>query len=317
MAKTTTARVLDVREVCEDVRLITVDFGERLLYEPGSHVDFHLPLPGRQATRSYSLIGNARGGTTAMIAVRKVADSRGGSAHMWTLGAGAELAVSPPKNGFPLGQRPVARLLVAGGIGITPLIGMAERLLADGMPFRFLYAGRSRKSMPFLDELRVRLGERLVIFDASRGEIPAFAHVLADFAADGEMYVCGPIGMLNAARDAWIAGGRRLADLRFETFAAGGDLPNKPFQVSVPRLGVCVDVAPDTTILQALEVAGVDPLFNCRKGECGLCIAEVQHAGGAVDHRDVFLSKHQQQENKQICICVSRLSEGRLVLDLP
>lgn len=317
MTSMQTARVARVDTPCDDVRLLTFDLGYQLSYEPGSHVDFHFLINGIAAKRSYSLIGNPDGSSLVRIAVRRVPDSRGGSAYMWQLPVGAEIACTLPKNGFPLSRRAVPRVLVAGGIGITPMVGMAERLLADEMAFDLVYAGRCIDSMPFVPELRERLGERLQVFDASRGEVVDFEAVLSKLAAEGELYVCGPIGMLDAARQAWAAAGRRPADLHFETFAAGGNYPNRRFRVSVPRLGMEVDVGPDATILETLEAAGADPLFNCRKGECGLCLATVEHCTGPLDHRDVFLSEHQKAENKQICICVSRLSEGTVVLDLP
>lgn len=317
MAIMQTARVAQINTPCDDVRLLTLDLGQRVAYEPGSHLDFHFDIDGAPAQRSYSLIGNPDGSTLVRIAVRRVPDSRGGSAHMWQLAVGAELGCTSPKNGFPLSRRSVPRILVAGGIGITPIIGMAERLMADGLAFQMVYAGRSSDSMPFVRELRERLGDKLHLFDASRGEVIDFANVLSELAVDGEMYVCGPIGMLNTARQAWAAGGRRPVDLHFETFAAGGSYPNRRFRVSVPRLGLDLEVGADATILETLEAAGVDPLFNCRKGECGLCLATVEDQTGLLDHRDVFLSEHQKAENKQLCICVSRLSEGTLVLNLP
>ncbi|MCA8095382.1 PDR/VanB family oxidoreductase [Burkholderia anthina] len=309
--------VTRVEQVCDDVRLIELDFGAPLAFEPGSHVDVLCQLESGTQSRSYSLIGTQNGGSKGLIAVRRVEASRGGSAFMWRLREGDALRIDGPHNAFPLSTHAVPRILVAGGIGITPIVGMVEQLLAARAEFRLVYAGRNRKSMPFLNQLEKRLGRAIEIYDASLDEVVSFESLLDGLDRDAEMYVCGPVGMLTAARNAWVADGRRSADLRFESFANGGAYPNRPFTLKVPRLGIEVGVGANETVLDALEAAGADPLFNCRKGECGLCAVRVVQSTGEIDHRDVFLSDEQKRAGVKMCACVSRVNGGSLTVDLP
>ncbi|AJG22300.1 Flavodoxin reductases (ferredoxin-NADPH reductases) family 1 [Cupriavidus basilensis] len=209
------------------------------------------------------------------------------------------------------------KLLIAGGIGITPLVSMVEQLDADDSDFRLLYAGRSRETMPFLNELGERLGDRLTIYDEGAGRVLDIAVTIGSLRRDAELYVCGPLGMLNAARAAWENDGRDSADLRFETFANSGSLPTTAFRVSVPRLKLDLDVGPDQTLLEVLEAVGADPLYGCRKGECGLCAVEVLDLDGTIDHRDIFFSDEQKRSRQKLCACVSRISGRCVTIDLP
>ncbi|MGN5478160.1 PDR/VanB family oxidoreductase [Cupriavidus basilensis] len=286
-------------------------------FEVGSHIDVWCGDDSRGHVRSYSLIGSRLQDNSFLIAVRKVSNSRGGSSFMWNLESGHTLQVSGPLNEFPLTDRKVPKLLIAGGIGITPLVGMAEELDADNADFRMIYAGRSRESMPFLKELGERLGERLTIYDESDGQTPDIPATIGSQRRDAELYVCGPIGMLNAARTAWEHDRRAVTDLHFETFANSGSLPTTAFQVSIPRLKIDLNVGSDQSLLEVLEAVGVDPLYGCRKGECGLCAVEVLDLDGAIDHRDIFFSDEQKSQGRKLCACVSRISGRSVTIDLP
>ncbi|WP_028224387.1 PDR/VanB family oxidoreductase [Paraburkholderia ferrariae] len=310
-------RIGRIENVCEDVRLFELDFGGPFTFQPGSHIDVRCRVGEGIQSRSYSLIGLANGGSKGLIAVRRVEPSRGGSAFMWRLSEGDELEIDGPHNAFPLSAHVVPRVFVAGGIGITPIVGMVEASLAAGSRFRLVYAGRDRASMPFLDRIEERLGGALEVYDASKGDIVSFDQLLNDLDPSAEMYVCGPIGMLTAARHSWESSTRRRGDLRFESFANGGAYPNRSFTLKVPRLGLEVNIGADETVLDALEAAGADPLFNCRKGECGLCAIAVLGYSGELDHRDVFFSDEQKKEGEKLCACVSRICGESLTIDLP
>jgi len=313
------AQVSHVSSPCRDVRYIELSArGGLPPYGPGDHIDCHIEAGGRSLRRSYSLVGKWLGDGRYRIAVRLVPDSRGGSACMATLKPGDTLSITPPRPHFPLSRlRSVHRVFLAGGIGITPLIGMIEAVMDDDAPFDLYYAGRSAASMPFLDELAQRLGPRLHASFDDLGQRPDLAGLVRALPHDAELYVCGPIGLLNAARQVWRDSGRDPVNLRFETFAAGGVAANSAFQVSIPRLGRELRVNEDESLLEALERAGLEPLSNCRKGECGLCAVEVLQLEGAIDHRDVFFSESQKAQNKLLCSCVSRLEGGRAVIDFP
>lgn len=306
-----TATVRSADDIASDVRLICLvpDAGHRPA-APGSHVDVEIAIGGVVRQRSYSVVDDRDGGWS--IAVRRLDQGRGGSTAMARLQAGDTLRITRPSSHFGLSPSSPEYLLIAGGIGITPLLGMA-RILAPRARVRLLYAGRSRASMPFLDMLGSLLGERLGVFAADEGQRIDLAAAFASLHPDGEAYLCGPAAMLEAARDAWRQAGRHLALLRFETFGSGGAHEPEPFRVHVRDHGVTVDVPRDSSLLEALAAHGIEVAHDCLRGECGLCAVDV--IGPArIDHRDVFLSEQQRAEGHCLCACVSR-GLGELTID--
>lgn len=201
-------------------------------YAPGSHILVSLLVrSGSQEildTRCYSLIGehptnDAHSGPPAYrIAVKRHPESRGAARYMWRLQKGARLRVSNPQNLFVLNLDAPQFLLVAGGIGITPLISMASALRRRRAIFRLLYAGHFRTGMPFVEELRQQLGEHVSFFCSEDGMRIDLAREIESLPFAGEMYVCGPIPLMNAARAAWTNVARPSSCLRFETFASSG-----------------------------------------------------------------------------------------------
>lgn len=281
----------------------------------GSHLNVQVRIHGRDETRSYSLVGLPGDAEVYRIAVKLAQPSRGGSRHMWSLETGAELKVGEPNNHFELPLGAPQYLLVAGGIGITPIVGMAQLLHARGADVRMRYAARNAAEFAFGDALQATLGERVQTFADDAGQRIAFAAEIASLHPDALLLMCGPLPMLDAVRAAWAASGRPPANLRFETFGNSGATANEAFWVRLPRHGLELTVPPDRTLLDVLNDAGVDTLFDCRRGECGLCAVDVVEAQGAIDHRDVFFSAHEKRSNQRLCACVSRVSGGGLVLD--
>jgi vanillate O-demethylase ferredoxin subunit len=312
-----TATVQSVTDITPTVRefvLMPAAAGEAVrTYTPGAHLQVELLLQGRPQTRSYSLVGlpNASG---YRIAVKRVEHSRGGSHAMWRLAVGDRLRISTPVDQFAASQQASATLLVAGGIGVTPLVGMAQQLAPRATPLRMLLAARTTAELAYAEPLRGLLGTRLHTLASDQGQHVDFAAEIAALPADAQMVVCGPSGMLEAARLAWAQAGRPAADLRFETFGNSGRLPAQAFEVRVAPQGLALQVPADGSLLEALEMAGVPMLSNCRKGECGLCATNVLSLDGEIDHRDVFLSPHEKQANERICVCVSRVV-GCITLD--
>lgn len=280
--------------------------------EPGSHLKVQLQVGGKAVTRSYSLTGSP-GGRTWTIAVKRLDDGQGGSLAMWRLAQGDRLLVNGPHNHFPLDLQAPGYLLVAGGIGITPLLPMAKALARRAAPVRMLYGARTEAELAFAGELREHLGGSLHAVAGTRIDI---AGAVASLVPGGQMYVCGPATMLEAARRAWEAAGRPQADLRYETFGSSGRLATREFRVQVPRHGLDIIVPAGRSLLDVLEEAGVQTLSDCRRGECGLCAVDVLGVDGEIDHRDVFLSDHEKKQNRRICACVSRAA-GCLTLDSP
>jgi ferredoxin-NADP reductase len=311
----TTATVRAVRDAARDVRQIDLEPDVPVARpEPGSHIDVVAQVHGRPERRSYSVVAAPAPGQLR-IAVKQLPDGRGGSSFMGRLTVGEQLLVSRPQHLFRLAYDAPGYVLVAGGIGITPLYGMALALARRGALVRLLYTARSTADMPFLDELREVLGDALEVFASSQGQRLRLPDAFDGLPADGLAYVCGPLRLQVAVREAWESAGRPARHLRTESFGSSGRFPAEPFTLRIPRLDKTVEVPSDRTILDALLEAGVPMIADCLRGECGLCVLPILAADGIVDHRDAFLSPAQQQENAAICTCVSRAVGCDLVLD--
>ena len=303
------------RDLTPDIRLIEIAPSAGFVSPtPGAHVNVGVLVGDRPDTRSYSIVGPCADGVYR-IAVKRLKDLRGGSAYMWTLKPGARLAVSAPSNHFELGLGRQEYLLLAGGIGITPMFTHALALARGGARFRMLYACRGKGDAALAAELKQVIGDRLRLFvseDSARIDIAA---EIAKLDPQGEFYVCGPMRMLDEAKKAWAASGRPVDKLRFETFGSSGRRPTVAFTANIPRLGKTIAVSAHETLLEALEAAGVDMIFDCRRGECGLCALPILKVEGEVDHRDVFFSEAEKAANAKLCTCVSRVYGQSITLD--
>ncbi len=309
------AKVAEVRQIADDVRYIAfaVD-GTVPRFDAGSHSNFRVDINGEPAIRTYTVIPAPAG--QIAVAVKLHPQSRGGSRFMWGLEEGALIRLTLPENRFELSWRAGHYLLLAGGIGITPIYGMAKALAARGASLRVVFAARSRGLMAFADELQDLLGDRLSLQDNSMGQHIDLAAEFAALPADAECYLCGPIGMLEAAKAAWAASGRPVSRLRYEVFGDSGLHVEQAFSVEILNRGITVPVRSDQSLLDALIGAGVDMIYDCQRGECGLCAVKVLEREGEIDHRDVFFSPEEKAENHKMCACVSRLTAGNAVIDI-
>ena len=309
------AKLLRTRDLTPDIRLFEIEpSGDFIIPKPGSHINVTVQIGERPDVRSYSIVGPCTDGIYR-IAVKLLGDSRGGSSYMWRLKPGAQLTISTPGNHFDLGRGRPEYLLLAGGIGITPIYTMAIALADNHADFRMLYACRRREDAALADELRERIGDRLQMFvDEDGGRVDLDSEI-ARLAPGGELYVCGPIGLLEAAKRVWQQSGRPVDQLRFETFGNSGRFASQPFKVKIPRLNLVVDVPQNQTMLDALETAGVGMISDCRRGECGLCALHILEVDGIVDHRDVFFSDEEKAANTKLCTCVSRVAGGSITID--
>jgi vanillate O-demethylase ferredoxin subunit len=309
------ARLRSVRDLTADVRLFEIEpSGAFIAPTPGSHIKVAVQIEGRPEVRSYSTVGLSAD-HIYRIAVKRAPISRGGSAYMWRLQHDALLTISAPDNHFPLSHGCRDYVLVAGGIGITPIHSMALALAQTNASFRVLYACRSAADAALADELRTVIGDRLVLVLDDAGMRIDFEAEIARLAPAGECYVCGPIGMLEAAKAAWQRSGRSAAGLRYETFGNSGRFASEAFRVKIPRLGLDLDVPANRSLLDVLEAAGVGMIADCRRGECGLCVLPICSVNGIVDHRDVFFSDEEKAANARLCTCVSRVVNGSITLD--
>jgi ferredoxin-NADP reductase len=311
-----TGEVVETCDVAERIRRLVIRPDRHRVAPPGSHVD--VEVAGFR--RSYSVVRSENGWWT--LSVHLATASRGGSQAMHALKTGERLRISDPLQNFPLGAGATRYVLLAGGIGITALIAMGATLKRRGEDYTFVYVGRSRHAMAWLSELEQEHGDRLRVHVDDEGTGLDVGALVNDIAADTELYMCGPIRLMDAVRRQWANRGLPPTSLRFETFGNSGAWAPEEFTVSIPSDGRTVVVPKNLSMLDALEQAGVEVMWDCRKGECGLCAVRVQHHAGHIDHRDVFLSEDQKSTNKHICLCVSRLAshgavEPQLVIDRP
>ena len=283
-------------------------------YPVGSHIDIAVSIDGRPETRSYSLVGEC-GVDGFRIAVRRAEESRGGSRYMWSLIPGARLDVTRPASLLSIDWTRRHYCMVAGGIGITPIIGAAQALARRDAALSLHYAVRSREDAAYLGLLADLLGDRLKLYASNEGRRLDLDAVLASQPENAMALVCGPMRMLDAARHAWSAARRPLSDLRYETFGSSGLLPTDSFRVRLKDEGVEIVVPRDRSMLDALNDAGFEVMSDCRRGECGVCAIDLVASDGEVDHRDVFFSEHQKRESRKICACVSR-ARGIITVDM-
>jgi vanillate O-demethylase ferredoxin subunit len=324
-----TGRVVATAPVAADVQRITIARPGRGRAAPGSHLDVRVPIGEGTDVRSYSIVDSDDQGSLLTISVLRVPKSRGGSVFMHSLAAGDGLQVTQPLQNFPLSVAAPRHVLLAGGIGITAVAAMAAVLRGVGADYTLVYVGRSRDRMAYLTQLGELHGERLVVHvDAEQTPLDV-AELVGSIGAHPlggvtELYMCGPIRLMDAVRREWDAATLPPVNLRFETFGSSGWFQPEEFLVSVPQRQVETTVGTDETVLEALTRAGVDLMYDCRKGECGLCLLDVDAVDGVLDHRDVFLSASQKGCGRALSPCVSRVvaTEGssnrpRVSLTLP
>jgi ferredoxin-NADP reductase len=294
-------------------------------FEPGAHLQVEIPAAtagGVPQWRSYSLIhldpsADPRDGVRAYrLGVRREDEGRGGSRHMHALEVGATLSVRAPVNHFPLAAAPCV-LLIAGGIGITPVISMAASLAAQQRDYVLHFSGRTLDALPFVDELRTLAGEKLVLHADDDPATRLSVDALLDGAQVNQpVYVCGPAGMIEAVLAAARKRGWHECDLHYELFAeAAPQDGDTAFEVELKSSGACFSVPADRSLLDVLIENGADVMYDCRSGYCGLCTTKV--ASGDIEHRDTYLSDADKGGGKVMQVCVSRCkSGGRIVLDL-
>jgi ferredoxin-NADP reductase len=280
-------------------------------WEPGAHID--VAVPGG-AERQYSLCGEP-GAPYWEIAVQREAGGRGGSRFLCdTALPGNQLAVRGPRNHFPL-TTAESYLFIAGGIGVTPLLPMAEQCGRDGRPARFVYGARTRGSMAFLERL-AQSGADLALWPQDSEGLPPLEQEIAHLAPGTAVYCCGPSQMLDAVESACSAAGRQPPLLeRFAPDAAAlTEGETAAFEIELASSGEVLTVPPDKSILQVLDERGYPTDASCEEGICGTC--ETAVLSGVPIHRDSVLTDADHKRGDCMMICVSRAAKGtRLLLD--
>jgi len=293
--------------------VLTPEGGALPSWEAGAHIRISVPGGG---DRPYSLMAlpDLPKGCWALGVLREQ-PSTGGSSFMHALKIGDIVRASAPINGFDLHTGNTPAILFAGGIGITPILSMAAELQARGTPYRLHYAGRAPESLAFLPQLRAICTDALSVhYDSDESRL-GIAAVLDRAPGDAHIYVCGPAGMIEAVKKSAVDKGIPAARIHYELFKAEPTISaDDAFEVELRSTGQVITVAANQSIIDALERAGVEVLYDCRRGDCGICQCGV--ILGTPDHRDVILSDEEKASNKVIQICVSRAKSERLVLDL-
>jgi vanillate O-demethylase ferredoxin subunit len=311
-----TRKHIEAEDICT-FELASADGTPLPSFSAGSHVDVQIP---GGLTRQYSLCNDPAESHRYLIGVLRDAASRGGSAAMHAqVHEGSVLQISPPKNHFALAHQAPRHLLVAGGIGVTPILCMAERLAATGAEFEMHYATRSRARTAFFDRIRSAPFARRVHFhfdDGAPEQKLDIGALLSSQPAGTHLYVCGPQGLMDAVLASARAGGWDEPRLHYEFFAAdvqprAGD---GAFEVQLASSGRVIPVPADRSVLAALADAGVVVPSSCEQGVCGTCLTRVVE--GVPDHRDQYLLPEEQAANDQFMPCCSRAKSARLVLDL-
>ncbi len=284
-------------------------------FAAGAHVEFDV---GDGETRAYSLINTApvsAAPKTYLVAVQREDAGGGGSVFMHELVPGDSVAFSAPKNDFPLEASSQA-VLLAGGIGVTPMVSMAATLLEHGQTFRMHYSGRSRAVMAYCDVLTELCGDRLQLHFDDGVETALDLEAVIDTLGAAHLYICGPRGMIDAARTAAEKAGVPTERVHVELFDNTGAQSDDDgaFEVEIASTGDVVEVAAGQSIIEALENAGHDVMYDCQRGDCGICQCDV--ISGTPDHRDVVLSQAERDSGTVMQICVSRSKSPRLVLDI-
>ncbi len=289
-------------------------------FEAGAHIEVAV---GGGVIRSYSLANDPRETSRYVIAVLREPDGRGSGWLHGSVQAGDWLEIAGPRNAFPLQERATEHILVAGGVGITPIRSMIHRLQAIGAPFRVIYCTRTAADTAYRAELLDACGPHLLLHhdegDASRSLDLAAA--LRDRPEGAHVYVCGPRGLIQAARAAtahWPAD-----TVHVELFASppppAADAPaapegDQPFEVVLARSGRTLHVPADKSILDVILAAGIKAPYVCREGWCGNCRTVL--LGGRADHRDDILEDDEKAAQDTIHVCISRAMPGeQLILD--
>lgn len=296
------------------VELRALDGSQLPAFEAGSHIDLHLD---NGLVRSYSLSNSPDEQHRYVVGVLNDKNSRGGSRFVHEkLRVGQTLKISAPRNNFELDETAKQTVLVAGGIGITPIFCMFNRMRSLGKPVKLIYCARSAQEAAFLGTLKeAEAGSLLTHFDSEKGGPPDLKALLAEYGADTHYYCCGPTPMLDAFER--VLGELSYPNVHIERFSAAGDVTasqESGYTVECRKSNKVLTVPAGMALLDALLDAGLPADYSCREGVCGAC--ELSVLEGEPDHRDSVLSNSERAANKTMMVCVSGCKGNRLVLDI-
>lgn len=285
--------------------------GEVPPFTAGAHIDVHLP---NGLIRQFSLTNSQDERHRFVIGVKKDPKGRGGSAYMIDqIRVGTVVKIGGPRNNFPLNESAPHSVLIAGGIGITPMFSMMSRLETVGASWEIYFAVRSLDDI-VMPEMLAAYGDKVHLHvDQQAGGVLDLAELVARAPRAAHLYCCGPAPMLEAFEATTKS--RPYGEAHVEHFTSLTPVASEGgFTVELARSGITITVTEGQTILEAVRAAGVDVPSSCEQGVCGSC--ETRVISGIPDHRDMILSPAEQEANDTMMICCSGCKSDRLVLDL-
>jgi len=287
-------------------------------FTAGAHIDISVTLEdGTTDIRSYSIASDPETTSTYTLGILREVDGKGGSAFMHDkVNVGDELGSTAPKNHFPLDAEAEDNLLIAGGIGITPILAMARQLDRKNNPYSLHYAARTPDDMAFKADAENVCGENGSLYfdggDPTKGV--DLKELLGHRPAGRHLYVCGPTGLIEAVRDTAKELGWPENTVHFEVFKpAELDGEDAEIEVILAQSGETYMVPADVSILDHLLDNGVDIDWDCKMGICGLCATKL--LAGDPDHRDYVLTEDERNDEQQFCPCISRAKGASITLD--
>ncbi len=279
--------------------------------QPGAHIDLHLP---NGLTRQYSLVIPRTSPKSYVLGIKRDPASRGGSRYIFDeLRVGNRVKISHPRNNFPLAKAAAHSVLIAGGIGITPIWAMGQDLQRHGQSWELHYSCRSKLDMAFLEHFQNLPCARLHFDEEDDARLLDLNAIVSSAPNDAHLYCCGPLPMLNAFEAATINVPSERVHVEYFT---PGEAPNLQggFVVQLARSGRQFAIPAGKSILDVLREAGIDAASSCQEGICGTC--ETAVLSGVPDHRDGVLSDSERAANRTMMICCSGAKSDRLVLDI-
>lgn len=314
-----TLQLTNIEEISSNVTSFTFedpDGGDLPAFSPGSHIVLMLHSCGRVRRNSYTLTGDPDDTARYVISVQKQLNGRGGSRFLHEEARiGDFVKVRVPLNFFPIDRTAKRHLLIAGGIGVTPFLRIAQELDRDDAEFELHCCVRSMDQAPFAQLLRSRYGARVHIHDGAKGLRLNIAALLSDQRIGTHVYVCGSARILNDVARTVENIGFPISCFHYERFRT--EVSGEPFSVVLAeQAGRIIQVSSDQTMLEALEDSGVEIDSMCRVGACGKCRATVKHHTGEMVHNDHVLDSAERAEGTCIIPCVSRIRGGQVVMQL-
>lgn len=314
------AKDVEAEDVCS-FYLVEPNGDQLPSFNAGSHIDVFID---HGLVRQYSLCNNPTEQHQYQIAVLKEASSRGGSVYLHeNIQAGDFIEISEPRNHFALHFGNHSSLLMGGGIGITPILCMAERLAYSVSNFEFHYFARTRSRAAFLDRIdQSRFSAKACIHLNDEPEQPPvdLEKIIQSQTKGTHIYVCGPAGFIDAVLNAAANIGWPNSHLHREFFKArlpehsDQEVASEQFTVKLASTGREYLIPSDQSVLQVLAANGIEISSSCEQGVCGSCLTKILE--GEPDHRDMFLMPDERARNDQFTPCCSRSKSPVLVLDL-